>query len=661
MTDILTACVTLFAATLGLLLLEVVLDHLFGLPLIIRQLLLFAGLGAAGYFATTRIVLPLIRSVSGLYAAKTIEDADPAFKNSLINYLNLRRNRDQVPKSFLAAMEARVSDLANVEVDTVINQRRLVWMTYATAGVVLAFCLYVVITPRSITDSIKRAFLADVARPTNTRLVNIKPGENPELAHIVAGTPVTFSVETQGVQPKSVVLRHSVNGGKYFAATDLTRGKGTYDPWSTLIRDPQQNIDYYFTAGDAESKHFHLEILPAPTVFDPLVLDLDFPSYTGIPARTNVEGGNVEAIEGTVVVVHAKTNQPAHSAKIVFGPNAKIEPLDMTVVSGDAKELRGRFTVAHDTTYRVEFVTQDGQSNPNPSIYNIDSIPDDPPTIKVLHPGPLIKRPSNGSVRIIVEANDRYGLTDVMLNVWQADEPLLKARHLLPANPTKAPLRFNNAAQPVNIDLTPLKLKVGSKVEYWLVAKDNKEPISGKAETDKYLIEIVDPLPPQKLAEQNAKDRKDEPPPPASGDESNADDQNPPPSNEKDGQERDAKPQEDTQGQDRQPPKPQPRSGRKRRSPDSKTAQEQPGGPGRRATASEAPKSTPKAQPKEATTASQELQRRLEFRQRRHGRLGPSRAIEQPRQFQEIAQSIERSSQDQKPKTARRQRAQVRK
>ena len=44
MTDILTACVTLFAVALGLLLLEVVLDHLFGLPLIIRQLLLFAGL-----------------------------------------------------------------------------------------------------------------------------------------------------------------------------------------------------------------------------------------------------------------------------------------------------------------------------------------------------------------------------------------------------------------------------------------------------------------------------------------------------------------------------------------------------------------------------------------------------------------------------------------
>ena len=44
-------------------------------------------------------------------------------------------------------------------------------------------------------------------------------------------------------------------------------------------------------------------------------IDYDFPEYTKIPPRTGVEGGNVEAIEGTIVTVHARTNEPARLAQ----------------------------------------------------------------------------------------------------------------------------------------------------------------------------------------------------------------------------------------------------------------------------------------------------------------------------------------------------------
>ena len=49
--------------------------------------------------------MPLLRRINGIYAAKTIEDADPAFKNSLINYLELRRHRGQMPKAVMATLE----------------------------------------------------------------------------------------------------------------------------------------------------------------------------------------------------------------------------------------------------------------------------------------------------------------------------------------------------------------------------------------------------------------------------------------------------------------------------------------------------------------------------------------------------------------------------
>ncbi len=305
MTDILTAGLILVAAAVGVLLLEVVLDHVVGLPLWFRQVVLVFGLAGGGAFATMRIALPLLRRVNGFYAARTIEEADPEFKNSLINYLDLKRRRDELPKAAMAAIEASAVDhLTKVEVDTVVNQRRLIHVAYGLSGIVVLFCIYAAMTPKSILDSARRALLADVVRPTNTRLLHIKPGNDSTLNRVVAGTHVPFTVDVQGTRPKRVVLHFSVDGGKFFAVTDFKPGKFDYAPWEVVLPNVQQSLDYYLTGGDAESLRYHLEVLPAPMV-TAVALDYDFPAYTGIPRRANVEGGNVEAIEGTLVTVHA--------------------------------------------------------------------------------------------------------------------------------------------------------------------------------------------------------------------------------------------------------------------------------------------------------------------------------------------------------------------
>jgi hypothetical protein len=202
-TDIMTAGLTLVVGFLGVLFLEVVLDHMVGLPLLTRRLVLSAGVTIAAAFSAIRIAMPLLRRINGIYAAKTIEDADPAFKNSLINYLELRRFRGQVPKAIMATLQARaVTDLTQVEIDNVVNQQRMLRAFYTLSAVTVIFSLYALFSPKSILDSTRRAFLADVVRPTNTQLVNIKPGNDPKLAEIVAGDHAIFSVHVEGVRPQ---------------------------------------------------------------------------------------------------------------------------------------------------------------------------------------------------------------------------------------------------------------------------------------------------------------------------------------------------------------------------------------------------------------------------------------------------------------------------
>ena len=118
-------------------------------------------------YLVLRVAMPLLLRINNIYAAKTIEDADPAFKNSLINYLELRRSRGQLSKVVMATIEARaVSDLTQVEVDAVVNQQPLMRMAYALSAVIVVYCLYAAFAPKSILDSARRA-LSRRSRPAH--------------------------------------------------------------------------------------------------------------------------------------------------------------------------------------------------------------------------------------------------------------------------------------------------------------------------------------------------------------------------------------------------------------------------------------------------------------------------------------------------------------
>ncbi|MBX6313072.1 MAG: hypothetical protein IRY99_09195, partial [Isosphaeraceae bacterium] len=509
MTDVITAGVTLVAAALGVLFFEVVLDHLFGLPLVVRQLILLAGLGAGGWYAVSRLVLPLARSVNALYAAKTIEETDPSFKNSLINYLELRRHRGEVSKSFLAAIEARaVGDLTKVEIDTVVNQRHLIQAVYALAALVVLFCLYAVSTPKSILDSARRALLADVVRPTNTRLVNIKPGDDREKSKVVSGEAVEFSAEVQGARPSRVVLHYSIDGGKFFATTDLKRGRKDYEPWKVEMPNVRQSMVYYLTGGDAESRKYRLEVLPAPMVVS-VAQDLEFPAYTKPAGPVHVDGGNVDALEGTLVTIRARTNQAARSGSLRDGKTKEILGPPMTVSESNPYELIGQFRVKESGTYFIDFLTTSGRRNPEPAIYDIHAQKDLVPEVKFVRPEPSIRRPANAAVALQMVASDDFGLKEATLTVRRDGKDLRPPVNYLEKKPQDRKFRHVEV-----LDLAALKAEPGTTIQYELAVRDNKEPQSNRASARGEII-ITEPVSEKERQQfqQEAQQAEKQPPP----------------------------------------------------------------------------------------------------------------------------------------------------
>src|SRR5262249_13170532 len=145
--------------------------------------------------------------------------------------------------------------------------------------------------------------------------------------------------------------------------------------------------------------------------------------YLNLPRRTGIEGGSVEAIEGTIVTVRARTNEPARSANLTF---TKADPIAMAVSSADTRELTGQFKVDKTGSYTIKFRTTGGQMNHAAVVYDITAPPDNPPPALCEKPeSPEMEARSNVHVALVMKATDDQGVKDVTLHVTKRGEPLL--------------------------------------------------------------------------------------------------------------------------------------------------------------------------------------------------------------------------------------------
>src|SRR5206468_4174944 len=148
-----------------------------------------------------------------------------------------------------------------------------------------------------------------------------------------------------------------------------------------------------------------------------------------------------DAIEGTDVTVHARTNQPARTAYLDFGKDRQfaMEVVPERPEENRPQELVGKFRVESDGSYTIKFQTVTGQMNPEPVVYDVHATKDAPPSVRFVTPGPRINLPSNGKVPLGIEAGDDYGDRALNLPLAQASEPLLSKDLLENKTPPRPP------------------------------------------------------------------------------------------------------------------------------------------------------------------------------------------------------------------------------
>jgi len=151
----------------------------------------------------------------------------------------------------------------------------------------------------------------------------------------------------------------------------------------------QQDVDYRIVAGDAMSSEYHIHVVAAPTIVIESV-DYKYPAYTGLEAATIKNRGDLKAVEGTDVTLHAVANQPIHSATIDFNCDGKPDR-SMTL---DGQKASIKFTLSLNEarthalydSYQLRLVNSQNMENPQPVRHQIEVIPDLPPEVTFLTP-----------------------------------------------------------------------------------------------------------------------------------------------------------------------------------------------------------------------------------------------------------------------------------
>ena len=111
--DIVSNSLMMICAALGYMLTVALFDHwVMTLGFWTRMLALAVLVGGCGWWMFTRIMPLIVRRINPVYAAFTIERAEPSLKNSLINFLMLRGERGKVHDVVYHALGQRAaSDL----------------------------------------------------------------------------------------------------------------------------------------------------------------------------------------------------------------------------------------------------------------------------------------------------------------------------------------------------------------------------------------------------------------------------------------------------------------------------------------------------------------------------------------------------------------------
>ncbi|MDR1142293.1 MAG: hypothetical protein LBL62_11410 [Planctomycetaceae bacterium] len=530
---------SLLTVLLAVLFLAVLADHwLFtdGLSMFLRVGVFFVLLFIIAFHVYRRIVPLLLYPINPVYVASLLEESRPSLKNSIVNWILLRKERFEQENHYNDKLAERIFDgVAKTAVSGVkgISSERAVDLRGLTRwGIALTLCFlffvaYATFSPKSPLTSLTRIMLpiSNIERPQAVRFLNIEPGNTVALQ----GEKLTVSAEVVGQSNEPVYLFFSTDDGQAVRQAipmSLPEGKTRYE---VLFPPGKQgfagNVDYWIAQNDSRSGTFRIEVRPTASV-EIVSLKYRFPPYTGLPDETLENSGDIRAIEGTEVKIGVRSTIPLQRIDLVFD-NDPVKTVGMKLSDVNPLEATAAITLKLDpqnsnpTTIRnfsFRAIDQEGYESRRSGIFRLEVLPDQPPMVQWADTNTQLKDvaqldlPLNSSLELPIQAEDRdFGLRYLRFHVESGNKQIRPAELL--ESPATGPTEHKGSIQRKAV-FSPItsRLAEGDSAEIWAEAVDTKFPDPNNATTRRITVRIVAPQKqeqPPKENEKNSDDNKE--------------------------------------------------------------------------------------------------------------------------------------------------------
>ena len=301
----------------------------------------------------------------------------------------------------------------------------------------------------------------------------ITPGDYETFSGDSAAVTIRVKTNKPGLEKSFAVdkidfiTREFTKDGVEISVNSRTLKSNPDGSFQAVIGNINNTVFYHAEYKGISSKEYKITLAEYP-ILKGFSVTIVYPEYTGLPQKKLSDNdGEITCAEGSVVNFTLKSSKVLSSAGIVFAGTS----YDFAV---DGEQASGSVKADKEGTYKIFLKDSEGRLNRNGKEYSIRIIKNEPPRIAIIEP-----EESNFNVYgikdLLVRARitDDYGFSRLALGYRKVfANSIASAKFSVLAVPIKNP-NATSLEVPYIWELTPLGLKSGSMVEYYMEVTDN--------------------------------------------------------------------------------------------------------------------------------------------------------------------------------------------
>jgi hypothetical protein len=169
-----------------------------------------------------------------------------------------------------------------------------------------------------------------------------------------------------------------------------------------------RSFRYQVKAGSSSSRQFNVTALFPPRV-ERIDISYVYPSFSGLAARNEEDGGDIYAPAGTRVRLRIHTDKAIAAGQLAMASGT------VPLTSAGEKSVDAELLLTRDDSYRVRLSDKDGLTADGDSEYFIRLMDDRPPDVRILRPSSDQGITPLEEVTIEARADDDYGVSTLEL------------------------------------------------------------------------------------------------------------------------------------------------------------------------------------------------------------------------------------------------------